>query len=129
MKNIVTRKVLLAFVSCLIISFIFGACNFGSGREYHDDIHIPLETHQAEIIIREWSFLLGSGAEIYYKTADEEILLGQTSGGDDGYCPFQDGKYSVAVEDNKLTIEWCKIPSNISIPWEKNVFELPSVLN
>ena len=39
-----------------------------------------------EIIIKEWSFLLGSGTEVYYQKGDAEpILLGKTLGGDDGF--------------------------------------------
>lgn len=124
MSKIGKKKALIAVVCCLIISFIFGGC--GLDREYYDDIHIRLETYGAEIIIREWSFLMGSGAEIYYKDGDEEILLGQTPGGDDGFCPFKEGLYSIEVNDNKLTIEWCRFPANKEKPWEKETFELPA---
>ena len=83
------RNALITVVGCLIMLFIFSGCSFGLERGYNDDIHVELESRQAEIIIREWHFLLGSGAEIYYKTDDEEILLGQLAGGDDGFCPFK----------------------------------------
>lgn len=103
---------------------VFSGCD--NGREYYEDIHIPLETRQAEIIIREWSFLLGSGEEVYYKDGKKTILLGRLSGADDGFCPFKEGLYSVTVDESKLTIKWCAAPSNSTIPWEKAVFELPS---
>ncbi len=118
-----TKKFLIAVVSCLLLLLILGGC--GSEREYYDDIHIPLETQQGEIIIKEWSFLLGSGAEVYYKNGGKEILLGKLSGGDDGYCPFKAGKYSAVVNDGKLTIEWCRFPDKNRDFWEKETFELP----
>lgn len=123
MSNITKRNALIAVVSCLIIFIIFGGC--ASEREYYDDIHVQLETHQAEIIIKEWSYLLGSGAEVYYKQDDKEILLGNLLGGDDGFCPFKEGLYCVDVDGNNLTIEWCRFPNNKENAWEKKVFELP----
>lgn len=123
MNNITRRSVLIAAVCCLIIAVTLSGCFFE--REYLDDIHIPLETQEGEIIIREWQFLLGSGAEIYYKVYGKEVLLGQLPGGDDGFCPFKEGLYSVAVEDNKLTIEWDGYPS-ISRPVDKETFEIPA---
>lgn len=119
-----TNSYLIIVVSCLVMLFIFGGC--GSQREYYDDIHIELETQQGEIIIREWSYLLGSGSEVYYKDGDNEILLGKLLGGDDGFCPFKEGLYSVTVDDSKVTIEWCRFPNNKETSWEKSIFELPS---
>lgn len=108
---------------CLAILFMLGGCD--SGRDYKEDIHVSLEGMNAEIIIREWSWLLGSGEEVYYKAdGKKKTLLGRLSGGDNGYCPFEDGKYSVSVEDGKLTVEWCAIPHNDT--WRKEVFDLPS---
>lgn len=123
MNNIVKRYILAAAV-CLMILFTFSGC--GSNRNYLDDIHIQLEKPESEII-REWTFLLGSGAEIYYKDAKKQIMLGQLSGGDDGYCAFKDGRYPVEVDGSKLTIKWCSVPS-ASIPWKEQTFELPTEL-
>ena len=123
MNNITRRSVLIAAVCCLIIAVTLSGCFFE--REYLDDIHIPLETQEGEIIIREWQFLLGSGAEIYYKVYGKEVLLGQLSGGDDGYCAFKNGQYSVAVDNNKLTIEWFRL-MDFGGSWEKETFEIPA---
>ena len=121
MSRIIKRKVLIAVVGCLILSFIFCGCSFGLERDYHDDIHIELETRQGELIIREWSFLLGSGSEVYYKEGKKEILLSRLVGGDDGYCPFEDGQYSVTVDEDEVTIEWYAKPS-----WKKVTLQFPS---
>lgn len=124
MKAVV--RICIAVVSCLIILFTLGGC--GSGRGYLDDICIPLETHEGEIIIREWTFLLGSGAEIYYKVDGKEILLGQIPGGDDGFCPFNAGQYAVTVHGNNVTIQWNDEPDS-ELPkelWYTKTFEIPS---
>ena len=124
MRNITKRSALIAIVSCLIIVFTFSGCD--SGRDYLDDLCIPLETHEGEIIIREWTFFLGSGAEIYYKVDGKEIMLGQLPGGDDGFCPFKAGLYSVTVDGNKFTIQWDDKPGGEYIPNHTETFELPS---
>lgn len=124
MSNITLKIALIASLSCLIILFAFGGC--ASKREYNDDIHIQLEECQAEIVIREWSYLLGSGAEVYYRDEDKDILLGNLLGGDDGFCPFKEGLYAVVFDDNKLTIEWCRFPNNERESWETKIFELPA---
>lgn len=124
MRNLTKRNVSIVVVGCLIILFIFAGC--APEREYHEDIHISLETRRAEIIIKEWSYLLGSGAEVYYKDDDKEILLGNLLGGDDGFCPFKEGLYSVAVDGNELTIQWCRFPNSERESWEEKIFELPS---
>ncbi len=117
-------KISTKILCLLMVLFVFGGCS--SAREYHDDIHVQLENRQAEAIIREWSYLLGSGAEVYYRDADEETLLGKLLGGDDGFCPFKEGLYSVSVEDNQLTIEWCRLPADKEKAWDKKAFVLPS---
>lgn len=131
MSNNTKRKALIAVLCCfiivvlgfLIMAFILDNCMLE--REYYDDIHIQLETHQAEIIIKEWSFLFGSGAEVYYKNDDKEILLGKFLGGDDGFCPFKKGLYSVEVDDNKLIIKWGRYLNDNETNWNKEIFDLP----
>lgn len=124
MSNFV-KRVLMSVSGLLIPLFILGGC--GSEREYFADIRIPLETDKEEIIIKEWAFLLGSGAEIYYSDGDKEVLMGKLSGADDGFCPFKEGLYEVTVEDDKVIIKWSKNGSDDSNVWHEDVFELPSV--
>lgn len=124
MSNITKKTALIVALSCLIILFTFSGCD--SRREYNDDIHLQLEEHQAEIVIREWSYLLGSGAEVYYRDKDKDVLLGNLLGGDDGFCPFKEGLYAVTFDDNKLTIEWCRFPNSERDSWETKTFELPT---
>lgn len=111
---------------CLVLSVIcLAGCSLGYGRNYLDDIHVPLESRQAEIIIREWTFLMGSGAEIYYKDSGGKVMLGQVQGGDDGHCPFEEGLYSVKVEDNELIIEVGR-RMDAGIIWRTESFVLPA---
>lgn len=124
MSNITKKTVLIVALSCLIILFTFSGCDLK--REYNDDIRIQLAEYNAEIVIREWSYLLGGGTEVYYKDEDKYILLGNLLGGDDGFCPFKEGLYSVSVDDNKLTIEWCRFPNSERDSWEKKIFEIPT---
>lgn len=90
-------------------------------REYLADITVSLEDRPGQIVIKEWRFLLGSGAEIYYKRGSELTLLGITSGGDDGYCPFAAGKYTLSVEENMLHIRW----HATNDVWREQKFPLP----
>lgn len=124
MNNITKRRTLIVAICCLIMLFTFSGCN--SKREYNDDIHIQLTEHSGEIVIREWSYLLGSGAEVYYKDEGKEVLLENLLGGDDGFCPFKEGLYAVSVEDNKLTVEWCRLPNSDRDSWEKKILDIPT---
>ena len=114
-------KKILLITSCLIILFVFCSCSLFLERDYNEDIIIPLESNSGEIIIREWSFLQGSCAEIYYKNGRKETMLGQLQGGDDGYCPFKYGEYSVTIKENQLTIKWYAMPN-----WLEKTFDLPA---
>ena len=125
-KRIDSMKRAIALCLCLtLLAICFTGC-VGSGREYLDEIHIPLEAKQAEIIVREWKFLMGSGAEIYYKDDDREVMLGQIQGGDDGFCPFEQGLYAVRVEDDELVIEVGRKMDAPDIIWSTESFALPT---
>ena len=64
---------------------------------------------------------MGSGAEIYYKEGGKLTLLGTTTGGDDGYCPFAAGEYTLAFEENVLLVRWHAV-NNV---WREKQFPLP----
>ncbi len=114
---------------CMLLILVWtGGCTAGLERDYLEDICIPVESRQAEVLIREWTFLQGSGSEVYYRQNGKEVLLGQLMGGDDGFCPFRAGQYKVAVDDSSVTIEWCIYPGATGAPeekWEKKVFVFP----
>ena len=94
-------------------------------REFLADIFVPLEDTSAEIVIKEWRWLSGSGAEIYYQKSDELTLLGKTTGGDDGYCPFAAGNFSIDVEKSELVVRWSFRATDPENSWREERFALP----
>ena len=121
--NHIKRGICIA-VCCMMILLTFSGCSL---RYYNKDICIPLEDRLGKIVIKEWSFLLGSGAEIYYRVGLIELELGRVTGGDDGYCPFEAGQYAVTVNGNEVTIEWNFHPGlGDGKHWDKiETFEIP----
>ncbi|MBR6535058.1 MAG: hypothetical protein IKT65_05720 [Clostridia bacterium] len=95
-------------ISLLLVS-IFALCIIGCGeteRDYYDDIVIALQEPSEKIIIREWRYLLGSGSDIYYqKDNSDALLLGKTTGADDGFCPFNEGLYELTQNGNEITVK------------------------
>lgn len=118
------RRAFMLILSAVILISLVGCSD--NGRDYREDICISLEGREGELVIREWSFLMGSGAEIYYRQDGEMTLLGKTNGGDDGYCPFADGKYSVFVDGETVLIKWVFLSDNGVEIWRKETFTLPS---
>ena len=96
-------------------------------REYHADLVIALQDPSEQLVIKEWSFLQGSGAEVYYqKDGTDLVLLGKTTGGDDGFCPFQEGLYEVTQDGIALTVRWCFHPADKDkTHWHSKTFDLP----
>ncbi len=124
MNKITIKNTLIAVASCLIILLFLSGC--ASEREYCDDIYITLQDSSEKIIIKEWRYLLGSGAEVYYQKNDDMILLGKTTGGDDGFCPFKEGLYEFTQDGNSVILEWCFNPANKDKSnWRSETFELP----
>lgn len=112
----------LVGVFALAILLLFSGCLMSS-REYNEDIVVELADREGTLIIREWSFLMGSGAEVYYDYGwRSPILLGQTSGADDGYCPFEAGRYRVTQKEDTVELSW---RSNSAGVWSSQTFDLP----
>lgn len=118
---------ILFLLFILMLSVVFIGCGGDSfEREYHEDICIEIEDGNADIVIKEWTFLLGSGAEVYYHCDNEMILLGKTTGADDGFCPFKEGLYDVEVEGDTVTVKWCFDPAKKDADWRSASYTLPS---
>ena len=122
MSNIIKLLILLLIA---VLCFSCGCEKFS--REYKEDIIFALEGEDETLIIKEWSFLLGSGAELYYqKSGEQPILIGRTTGGDNGYCPFADGQYEITQDANSICVSWCFRPSNYNnAVWHTETFLLP----
>lgn len=97
--------ILLTVTLLLAVSW---ACDDSFSREYLDDLYIDIPDTESQLLIKEWRFLLGSGAEVYYipSAGAKAQFLGKTTGGDDGYCPFHDGKYSISYSEGVVTLSW-----------------------
>ncbi len=116
------KKLIFVLCFCLLL------CGCGtSGKEYKDDITYPLQDQNDVLIIKEWTYLLGSGADTYYKHGDDApVFLGKTSGGDNGFCPFSEGLYDITEEDENVKILWCFKPSDSDrANWRSEYFQLP----
>ncbi len=120
-------KRFILLVTALLFAIGAVGCNT-TGREYHEDIVITLQESSDKLIIKEWCYLLGSGAEVYYqKDNTEPVLLGKTTGGDDGFCPFKEGLYEIKQDGNILTVAWCFNPAdNDKTNWRSETFDLTS---
>lgn len=101
---------------CALPTFVFFT------REYKKPLRVEIHDIDKTVVVEEWQWLLGSGADIYIKDGWRKMYLGDAGGGDDGYCPFEDGKYEISYqeEDNTITVRWFN-----SFDWEERVFELP----
>lgn len=58
-----------------------------------------------DLLVREWSFLLGGGGEVVERDGIWLTRIART-GADDGYTPFADGAYSVTDVGGELTLRW-----------------------
>lgn len=115
------KCVLIGVALCAMLSLLC-SCSL-SEREYKEDIVVELPDRDGVVIIREWSYLLGSGAQVRYKYGwRPPILLGQTSGSDNGYCPFEAGEYRITQKGNALELSW---RFNGTGRWRSQSFSLP----
>ena len=126
MKNSSKKWLMGILIVVLVVAVGFGATWLFldaamPDREYLPDITVSLEERPGQIVIKEWRFLLGSGAEIYYTDGGKLTLLGSAGGGDDGYCPFAAGEYTLTVEGNVLLVRWHAVDD----VWREKRFSLP----
>lgn len=122
-------KRLVPILTITAMLFCFGGCdNEFLSRDYLEDICVPLENRSGELIIREWTYLLGSGVELYYRKDGKMTPIGQTGGGDDGFCPFAAGMYEIDIQGDVLTVKWAFQPyqKNLKDEWRVAEFTLPS---
>ena len=112
---------------CLLTMIIACFCGCGkSGKEYKEDIIYQLQNREGALIIKEWTYLLGSGAEIYYNNGKTSVLLGETTGGDNGFCPFAEGSYEIKEYGDSVCVSWCfRASDNDRSHWKSKTFEFP----
>jgi len=107
MKAISCKITFLLLILSTTIS-LFSCGNPTGDREYMPDLYIDIPNTQSQLLIKEWTYLLGSGEEVYFvvEKGAEPQYVGNLSGGDDGYCPFYNGKYNVDFADGQVTLSW-----------------------
>lgn len=117
------KKLIFVLCFCLLLC----GCKT-SVREYKEDITFQLQDKDDVLIIKEWTYLLGSGADIYYKHGDDApVFLGKTSGADNGFCPFSEGLYEITEDGDTVIMSWCFKPSdNDRSHWHSESFKLPT---
>ena len=96
-------------------------------RSYGEkDIVYPLQDPEEKLVIREWSYLTGSGAEIYFQRGEEKpILIGQTNG-EENDTPFKDGAFEIIQNGRFIEVSWRFRASRPDRShWRTNSFELP----
>ena len=62
-------------------------------------------TVDRDLVIREWSFLLAGGGDVFERDGSTLTLIGKT-GADDGQAPFARGEYTAVEVAGVVTLEW-----------------------
>ena len=105
----VHNQIILILVIILITCVLLQSCSKSlDEREFLDDLYINIPDTEYQLLIKEWRYLLGSGAEVYFveDSDTKKVHLGNISGGDDGYCPFENGKYDITYNEGVVTLSW-----------------------
>ena len=119
-KIIIVLSLLCAIaLLCFIVTAFLGSDIVLWGREYQEDVVYELPEDGGSLIIRKWTFLVGSGAEIYYKNNQifrTEVFLGEIN---------NSGPIDINVVDKtEIHIRWCREHGG----WTTDVFEIPEEL-
>ena len=111
MKMRTDLRIAVALLAVLLL-LCLSACT-PDARDRRDDLYVTVPGLEQQVLVKEWSFLLGAGQEIYLVARDGESLyyLGDCYGGDDGYTPFENGEYEMTVTDGILRVSWAFRPS------------------
>ena len=122
-KPILISTVVIIFLVVVAISSIIifhWEYWFFPPKDYQKDLIVTVPDSDVTLVIKEWSWGLGSEAEIYIKDGKNEEYLRSVSCGDDGETPFKDGKYEI-INMNDGTI---KIITNGTMHIE-TIIEIP----
>ena len=132
MKRIV-RNILIVIGTVLITALIFISvlyiCLLHSFFFYYlDDIEIVTPAGNYSLVVKEWGFLRGGGAEIYYKQDDNLVLLGELNT-DDVVHPFHTNLYAIQWDEERITIRYYSgtLVENAEdeSTWRFKTFEVP----
>lgn len=130
-KRTVFITALITVIVCVLITVpAFALHSFANFRDYLPPLVVDVPDSDVKLLIKEWSLLLGSGGEVYQIDGNKEIYLGTVGGGDDGYCPFNDGKYEIVNNnDGTVTLRWAFGGSADSVDtYKEKTLEINSLL-
>lgn len=122
-KRLCVILITAVVVAALTVVGVLFVLDSSFAKDYKDDLRIELAQNDGIIIVKEWSFLTGSGAEIYYEKDGEVVCLGSTDG-NDGYLAFDDGKYTVTEGDGEVTLSWFYSKVSGKEDWRSKTFKL-----
>ena len=111
-----THEKLTVIILFLAVLLLLSSCAHTVGeKEYLDDLYIDIPDTQYQLLIKEWRYLLGSGAEVYFvpSSGEQPQFLGNLTGGDDGFCPFQNGKYHMSYTEGVVCLSWSSDGSDV----------------
>lgn len=124
-----TRKRTPIFLAVALIAILLFAglvlyihIAFG-GKDYQEDIVIPIEEKDGEIVIREYQIFHASLADIYYRKDGKLIELGELQTAKDGWFPFEAGEYEIRATDREVFFRW-RFRQNAD-DWRSERFILP----
>lgn len=110
-----TLIIILVVIACLDSAVAFVGVPYvkfskAFDRDYHPDLILPSPDGQYELVVREWSFLMGGGVEIYIREPGRDEWYQEQwihSGGlDDGHPSFTMGQYRVQWESDRVTVRY-----------------------
>jgi hypothetical protein len=108
-----TLIILLVVIVCLDSTAVFVGVPYAKfsmafDRDYQPDIIVSSPDGRHELVVREWSFLMGGGVEIYIREPgrDEWYQEQWIHSGvlDDGHPSFTMGQYRVQWESDRVTV-------------------------
>ena len=115
-KKPIGKKLKVAFIAAivfLLLSIIVLATVFSGilkfySKDYREDLYVDIPDTEYQLLIKEWSYLLASGEEVYFVDGSKKkpVHLGDLRGGDDGYCPFANGDYEITYSDGEVYIAY-----------------------
>ncbi|MBO5402259.1 MAG: hypothetical protein J6A85_03695 [Clostridia bacterium] len=126
-KRIVLWSVLGVVATAIVVVITYFIClliAFSNSRDYRPDIVIENPNGEGTLIIEEWLWGFGAGAEIYYKEdgfLKQKKKIGGTSA-DETCTPFSDGRYTVTWGEDTVTLEY---DNGLAKEWVSKTFELP----
>ena len=126
-KKIIICCVIVLVLAGSILFFYYGfVTNPLLSRDYEDeDVVVPLQDPEEKLIIKEWTYSVGSGAEIYYQRGEEKpVMIGQASSDLD--TPFKDGAFEIIQNGRSIEIRFrFRASEPDRSQWRSITLELP----